>query len=282
MAPISGQVFVLDPVWVIMVANSVKQKKYNAYKDDCKALAEALEDWKNEQTLPEGEKKRSLTCIAREHNVARSTLYDHTNDGHRTKSEYQRTCQKLTDAQEECLVEIACTLDEGGMQCDRKELTRYAETMLNRGKRGGKITLGLRWPDGFMVRHRDRLGTRWTSPLDRARTNGLTPITKDQHFRCIEGTQKEYDIPEELDYGMDESCIMFGVGAKQRVFGRAKKVGGKRVKQSHARQDGNRETLTVVETICADGTSLKPTVIMKGKYIQKDWGGPENNPIGAQ
>jgi hypothetical protein len=76
--------------------------------------------------------------------------------------------------------------------------------------------------------------------------------------------------------------MMLGVGAKTRVFGRKKSKSGKSIKQSYIRHDGNRETLTVAETICADGTlDVPPVTIYRGKHFQKGWGGKEANPVGA-
>ena len=35
----------------------------------------------------------------------------------------------------------------------------------------------------------------------------------------------------------------------------------------YAKVEGNRELVTIIETICAEGTSLNPTAIFKGKKI---------------
>lgn len=36
-------------------------------------------------------------------------------------------------------------------------------------------------------------------------------------------------------------------------------------------QDGNRETITIIECICADGTALRPYYIFKGQRCQVSW-----------
>ena len=117
--------------------------------------------------------------------------------------------------------------------------------------------------------------------MDRKRTDGLNSVTVKQHFDLVKQSTKEYNIVPELDYGYDESPMMFGQAPKQRVYGRKAKQSGKRVKQSHERRDGNRETLTVAEFICGDGSKGKPMIIMRGKALQKEWGGTENNPLDA-
>ncbi|CAK5275006.1 unnamed protein product [Mycena citricolor] len=60
---------------------------------------------------------------------------------------------------------------------------------------------------------------------------------------------------------------------KTRVVGTAGE------KTQHLQSDGGRENTTVVVTICADGTSLRPVVIFKGKKFDLDWN--QENPTEA-
>lgn len=41
--------------------------------------------------------------------------------------------------------------------------------------------------------------------------------------------------------------------------------------------DGNRENVTIIECICADGTSILPLYIFKGKCLQQSW--IESDPL---
>jgi hypothetical protein len=43
--------------------------------------------------------------------------------------------------------------------------------------------------------------------------------------------------------------------------------------------DGNRENVTVVECVCANGSAIRPLVIFKGKRLQQSW--VDGDPIGA-
>jgi hypothetical protein len=47
----------------------------------------------------------------------------------------------------------------------------------------------------------------------------------------------------------------------------------------YQQQAGTRENTTVIVTICADGTSIPPTVIFKGAAYQVSWG--DDNPLNA-
>ncbi|KIJ52065.1 hypothetical protein M422DRAFT_157164, partial [Sphaerobolus stellatus SS14] len=72
---------------------------------------------------------------------------------------------------------------------------------------------------------------------------------------------------------MDESGFPPESARTQRVLGR------RGTKIQHKQGTANRENVTVLVTICADGGVLRPTIIFKGKNIQQGWGA--NNPSHA-
>ncbi|TFK17280.1 hypothetical protein FA15DRAFT_605398 [Coprinopsis marcescibilis] len=45
-------------------------------------------------------------------------------------------------------------------------------------------------------------------------------------------------------------------------------------------EDGSHEHVTIVETICTDGTILPPSVIFQGKRMDETWGA--DNPCNAR
>ncbi|KIJ34009.1 hypothetical protein M422DRAFT_182639, partial [Sphaerobolus stellatus SS14] len=56
-------------------------------------------------------------------------------------------------------------------------------------------------------------------------------------------------------------------------------IGHKGTKRQHRQGSGDRENITVIITICADGTVLRPTIIFKGQNHMKKW--HDNNVSGA-
>jgi hypothetical protein len=70
---------------------------------------------------------------------------------------------------------------------------------------------------------------------------------------------KEYRIEKRLTFNMDEKGSMIGVQSKsKRVFSKVVWV------KDGARapiQDGSREWITIIPTICADGTTLFTSII---------------------
>jgi hypothetical protein len=75
-------------------------------------------------------------------------------------------------------------------------------------------------------------------------------------------------------FGMDKIGFMMGYAPRRRV------VGSKGQRIQHDQGNANCEMVTVINTICADGTCLKPIVIYKGKNFLTHWQGQEN-PIEA-
>ena len=75
---------------------------------------------------------------------------------------------------------------------------------------------------------------------------------------------------EQNTYAADECGVMSLGRTKQQVIG----ASGKMIQ--HQQGDGGCENTTIIITICADGSSLKPSVIFKGQAFQVKW--DQENP----
>ena len=73
---------------------------------------------------------------------------------------------------------------------------------------------------------------------------------------------------------MDEKGIQMGVGKRTLV------LVDRDQKTVQQLENGNRELVTVIETVCADGTALRPSVIYKGQRRDFSWG--RDNPCNAR
>jgi hypothetical protein len=239
-----------------------------------KKLSQAAEVYDAEQAKPEGT-QRGLRKIAELYGVDHNTLHRKVNKTGKTRKEYLLGHQKLTEIQETRLVALLIEMDQRGLGFDHIDIRLYALAILNSRKKKGSANLGQNWVSRFLDRHHKELSMRWSTPLDIKRTRSLTPQNIERHFQCIEETTDQYGIIPDNDYNMDETPIMLGCTPRRRVAGKAGR------KQSYQHRDGNRETVTAVECICADGTALKPTIIFRGKTFDRNWGGT-NNPCEAQ
>jgi len=77
---------------------------------------------------------------------------------------------------------------------------------------------------------------------------------------------KQYDFEPQDIYGFDESGFPFG-GDGQRL----RVVTHPNTSIQHIQRGGNRENVTVMITVCGDGSTLVPTILFKGKRMMKDW-----------
>ena len=135
--------------------------------------------------------------------------------------------------------------------------------------------LSKEWCRGFLVRH-PTLKAYWSKPLERSRANGANPTSVGEFFDAAGEVleQRPVPIPKSNRYGVDESGFNLGLTGRKRVIGPRGRKG------QFNRADGKRENITTIETICADGTSLKPTIIFKGKHLMSKWG--VKNPCDAR
>jgi hypothetical protein len=65
---------------------------------------------------------------------------------------------------------------------------------------------------------------------------------------------------------MDEKGIQLGVGKRVAAIIDCDQ------KEVYSLKDGNRELVTVIETVSANGTALPPSFIFKGARINLEWG----------
>jgi len=162
-----------------------------------------------------------------------------------------------------------------------KQRTRDHVNKICRARLGAEFPeggVGECWIDRFLDRHRDLIQTYRAHPLESLRGRAVNPFTHRGFYdllgRTLETGDNGSPIAEENIYGSDESGFQTGTGSSnEKVIGAA----GKRIQ--HQQKTGNRENITVMVTICADGTSVPPTVIFKGsKYLVK-W--KQDNPTNA-
>jgi hypothetical protein len=117
----------------------------------------------------------------------------------------------------------------------------------------------------FLDRHREALQTHWSKPLDMQRARALNPEAVKEWFELVCKFVLEAGIrPEDL-YAMDET------GCPPSDQGTQWVVGGRGVKTQHKQGGANRENVTAIVTICADGSVMHPTIIFKGQNFMTGW-----------
>jgi hypothetical protein len=133
--------------------------------------------------------------------------------------------------------------------------------------------VGESWPKRFCKRHPD-LKMKKTVGLEKARAKALNQHAVNGFFDMLTDVVGEFNILPENLYNMDEKGIQLGIGARiTAMIDRDQKT-------VYSIEDGNRELVTVIEAICADGSILHPSVIFQGVRRNSEWG--RNNPCNAR
>lgn len=268
-------------------SNHVKRQILRKEVDNLKAHAAELFVAEQQRQLAPGEKKKSSRQICQEASdahfietgrripLAHNTLAHHGKGGI-TLTQSNNKKSWLIAEEEENVIQFTIEMAQRGFPLSPRRLKEHCEAILQYRLGTGFLETGLgkNWGSHFITRRHERLSMCWSSALDSSRSRAVNPITKEEYFRILKEAREKYKIPDELVYGADETGIQSGIGVMERVIGPAG------TKLQHQQQSGNRENITVLPTICADGTSVAPTVIYKGEAFQMKW--LQDNPLNAR
>lgn len=133
--------------------------------------------------------------------------------------------------------------------------------------------LGQNWTPRFLLRHRD-IKVQKAATLEANRAQALNTSKIDEFYDVLKDLTTKYHIPPENMYNADEKGALMGIGKPvAALFDRSQQT------LKHV-VDGNRELVTIIETVCADGTALLPSVIFKEKRLDAEWS--RDNPGNAR
>ena len=92
-------------------------------------------------------------------------------------------------------------------------------------------------------------------------------------FHLYEHLLRQYNICYTNIYNVDEKGVQLGIGKETQVLVDRN--------QKTVRQivNGNRELVTILECVCADGSTISPMAIFKGQRTNAGWKG--NNDLNA-
>jgi hypothetical protein len=170
----------------------------------------------------------------------------------------------LTEKQELVLVSHITRLSEWCLPPTPAMVTLWASQIC--GKEPGK-----NWAAGFKARHKDQLDSRYLNTIDLARHKAESEPSYRQYFTVLKQKIDQYAIQPQNCYNMDEKGFLIGHLQKaKRIFPKALM---KQQRLLGSGQDGSREWITLVATICADGSSLPPALIYKASTgdLQDSW-----------
>jgi hypothetical protein len=114
--------------------------------------------------------------------------------------------------------------------------------------------IGGSWPKWFCKCY-PNLKMKKTTGLEKACAKALNQFAVNEFFDMLTEVIEEYNILPGNLYNMDEKGIQLGIGVRiTAMIDRDQKT-------VYYIEDGNRELVTVIETICANRSVLHPSVI---------------------
>jgi hypothetical protein len=234
-------------------------------KTDEERIQLALEAVKINGFRPNGRPWLSLREAASSFNVKKTTLTARFN-GRKTRREAHEQQKALSAGAEKALVEWIIEMGKRGIPLHASAVAQHATAIS-----GTKV--GEHWVHRFRTRHPE-LKAKWTTGLEKCRAQALNPTAVAGFYDTLEEVLEKYEITEENIYNMDEKGIQLGIGKKVLAM-----VDRDQKTVQHV-EDGNRELVTVIECVCADGTAIPPSVVFQGARRNLEWG--RDNPCNAR
>jgi hypothetical protein len=115
------------------------------------------------------------------------------------------------------------------------------------------------WVLRFLDRNNDRIVSKWSKAMDAVRHHADSYLKYRLYFDLLHEKMALYNIQACNTYNMDEKGFLIGIlGRSKRLFSRGM---WERKEVTAALQDGEREFVTCLATICADGSALPPGLI---------------------
>ena len=219
----------------------------------------------------------SYTQIAEKHGVDRSTLARRHRRVQVPRDVANSNQAKLNPQQEKELVKYINELNDRHLSPTREMIQNFASAV-------AESPVSERWVSRFLNRYHHQLNPQFVTGMDSSRHHADSEAKYSSYFDLLQYTITKYDIEPRHRYNMDEKGFAIGVLTRSlRIFSRASWA-KKKVRQSL--QDGNREWVSLLACICADGTALPPGVIFASKNttIRARWVAeidPETHPIHA-
>ncbi|KAJ7759016.1 hypothetical protein DFH07DRAFT_711119, partial [Mycena maculata] len=224
--------------------------------------------------------------VHHQHITLSSSVLDRLDKGGMPKSKSNAAKGWLLPEEAETVIQYAVEVASCGFPLTHRRLKECVDEIC-RARMGDAFPeagVGIQWTQRFCEKHSDRLDTYWTAPLDNKRGRAVNPTTNAQWFDLLEATMagkldKEFDIPvsgeppatvditmeidddqpevfvpilDENTYGTDESGFFAAGSVRERV------IAGTGKQWQYQQADGGRENTTVIVTIRADGSALRP------------------------
>ncbi|KAJ3545078.1 hypothetical protein NM208_g450 [Fusarium decemcellulare] len=212
--------------------------------------------------------KLSLRRAADIYKVNRITLRRRQH-GIQSRRDTIQKSRRLSDLEEQILIHFILDLDSRGFPPRLRGVKEMADQLL--ADRDAP-PVGTRWAHNFVRRHHE-LKTRFFRKYDYQRAKCEDPTVIRDWFRLVANTIAKYGIRSDDIYNFDETGFLMGMIATEMVV-----TGSERRSKPKSVQPGNREWITVIQAINAEGQAIQPFIIGAGQYHLANWYQESNLP----
>ncbi|KAG7001033.1 hypothetical protein FocnCong_v013526 [Fusarium oxysporum f. sp. conglutinans] len=212
--------------------------------------------------------KLSLRRAAKIYEVGFGTLRNRQN-GIQSRDAWVPKSRRLTDLEEQIIVQFLLDLDSRGFPARLRFVEEIANSLL--ADRDAS-PVGKRWAHNF-VKRQPELKTRLFRRYDYQRAKCEDPTIICGWFRLVQNTIAKYGIRSDDIWNFDETGFMMGL-----IMAGLAVTGSERQGRPKSVQPGNREWITVIQAINAEGQSIAPFIIGAGQYHLAKWYRESNLP----
>ena len=267
-------------------AESDTKKKQHIHDHEDNLRKQAIAAYKAELLKPET-KRKSARAVARdfvnlyrketgrEIKMHHTFLTRKTEGSSRTRAEANAARSWLLDDERDVVIKYIGECGARGFLLSHHRLQEHVNEILQ-ARLGVKFPLagvGKKWSHRFVEKYSDQIKMSWSTPLESKRGRAVNEHMAKAWFDLVEEVTTKYSIMPETTYGVDEVGTNPFNGEKEWV------MGARQAAPQYQQWDGNRENITVLVTICADGTTPPPAAIFKGRSFQTKW--KQDNPADA-
>ncbi len=204
---------------------------------------------------------RSIPRAADAFNVRHQRLYDRLH-GITLRPQIRPNCLKLTATEEQTIVQYILDLDSRGFAPRLCKVADMADKLLT--TRGG-IPVGKNWPGRFVSRT-EELKMAFNRAKDRQRILQEDPEVINAWFKLVRDTKTKYGVYDDDIHNFNETGFQMGIIGSMKVV-----TGSERRTRPNLVQPGDREWVTVIQSICAAGYTTPPFIIYKGRVHISAW-----------
>ncbi|KAH7464010.1 hypothetical protein FOMA001_g17859 [Fusarium oxysporum f. sp. matthiolae] len=212
--------------------------------------------------------KLTIGRAAKIYEVGRMKLW-RRQQGIQSRCDWIPKSRKLTDLEEQIIVQFLLDLDSRGFPSRHRDVEEMANRLL--ADRDASL-VGKCWDINF-IKRQPELKTCFQRRYDyqRAKCEDLTIIRN--WFRLVENTIAKYGIRSDDIWNFDETGFMMGVISSGIVVTSSERRGNPK-----SVQPGNREWVTAIQAINAEGQAIDPFIVVAGQYHLANWYRESNLP----